>query len=82
MATNTTSWGTKAYRAGLAAGIGLILWTQTQFISRREFEEWKRTQEKIAQELKDSTASRFLENRDALLRIEGKVDRVLRGPRF
>lgn len=72
-----SGWGTKVWRIGFSAGIILILWTQQNFITRREFEDYKSSTRDIAEEVKNNNTMRFAESKEALTRIERKVDMLI-----
>ena len=47
----TSKHGTKAWRAGVGAGIGVLLWMQAQFPTRREFEKMEGQMNRIEEKI-------------------------------
>lgn len=44
-------WGSKIWRSGVVVGIGLILWMQAQFPTRKEFERVEKQLDRMEDKL-------------------------------
>jgi len=67
-------WITNTYRAGVVAGIGAILWANIHYVPTQRFEDFK---EAHAESMKQFAES-IRENKASMIRLEAKIDVLLR----
>lgn len=76
MSQRAKSFGIGLYRAGLAAGVGFLVWMQGQFVTRDKFEDYKSSVDEYRRSVERHAAELNAATRDRLERIERKIDRL------